>query len=288
MPLRQALADALTGLGRHDEAEAEYRAALGLSPENGRLKVALATAFSQQGKNGPALVIVEDLLKAADPPPRAVVLHARLLVRADDVERAVRQYKRAVAADPAVADEAFAASLGAACRRGLAADPGHARCGTLLGRTLAATGRAAKAEAVLARVLARHPESASAHQARGWLSIEGGDAAGAESHVRASLRLDPLQAVAPAVLRPARLAGLPVIGGEVRFVRRLDRRTARRTEKPLSMRVAYTAWVLACVVVTMAAILGSPGLLALAAGFAFVAMFIWAEHRRLARRSGSR
>ena len=112
LPLRQALADALMGTGRYDEAEAEYKAALGLSPDNAKVKVALATAFYQQGKNGPALVIVEDLLKGPDPLPRALVLHAKLLVRADDVERAVRQYKRAVEADAAVADEAFAASLG--------------------------------------------------------------------------------------------------------------------------------------------------------------------------------
>ena len=112
LPLRQALADALMGTGRHDEAEAEYKAALSLSPDNQKLKMALATAFYQQGKNGPALVIVEDLLKAADPPPRALVLHAKLMLRTGDVDRAVRQYKRAVKADAAVADVAFAAQLG--------------------------------------------------------------------------------------------------------------------------------------------------------------------------------
>ena len=116
LPLRQALADALMGTGRYDEAEAEYKAALGLSPDSGdsavKLKVALATAFYQQGKNGPALVIVEDLIKGNDPPPRAMLLNAKLLVRAGEVERAVRQYKRAVEADPAVADTALAAQLG--------------------------------------------------------------------------------------------------------------------------------------------------------------------------------
>ena len=112
LPLRQALADALMATGRYDEAEAEYKTALALSPDNEKLKVALATAFYQQGKNGPALVVVEDLLKATDPPPRALVLHAKLLVRAGDADRAVRQYKRAVEADPAVADVAFAGQLG--------------------------------------------------------------------------------------------------------------------------------------------------------------------------------
>ncbi len=112
LPLRRALADALVGLGRYDEAEAEYKAALGLSPGNGGLQIALATAFYLQGKNSHALVIVEDLLKASSPPAGALVLHAKLLVRAGEVERAVRQYKRGVEIDPAAADGEFAARLG--------------------------------------------------------------------------------------------------------------------------------------------------------------------------------
>ena len=112
LPLRLALADALMGLGRHDEAEAEYKSAVGLAPDGERAKIGLATAFYQQGKNSPALVIVEDLLRASDPSAKALMLHAKLLVRAGDVDRAVRQYKRAVEADAAVADVALAGQLG--------------------------------------------------------------------------------------------------------------------------------------------------------------------------------
>jgi SpoVK/Ycf46/Vps4 family AAA+-type ATPase len=112
LPLRQHLADTLLGMSRYDEAEIEFRAALGLSPENVRLKIGLASAFYQQGKNSHALVIIEDLLKATTPPPKALVLHAKLLNRAGDVERAVRQYKRAIDEDRAVADKEFAERLG--------------------------------------------------------------------------------------------------------------------------------------------------------------------------------
>ncbi len=112
LPLRQALADALMGLGRYDEAETEYRHSLALSPDNLKLKIALATSFYQQGKNSHALVIVEDLLKRSEASPVAMVLHAKLLVRTGDVERAVRQYKRAIEADATVADSDFAARLG--------------------------------------------------------------------------------------------------------------------------------------------------------------------------------
>jgi transitional endoplasmic reticulum ATPase len=112
LPLRQALGEMLMGLGRYEEAEAEYREALARAPGEIKLKVSLATAFYQQGKNSHALVIVEDLLKSPNPSGRALVLHAKLLLRAGDVERAVRQYKRGVEADAGAADGDFAARLG--------------------------------------------------------------------------------------------------------------------------------------------------------------------------------
>ncbi|MBI5365547.1 MAG: AAA family ATPase [Planctomycetes bacterium] len=112
IPLRRHLADTLLALGRADEAAKEYRAALAQEPANAALKIGLATAFYHQGKDSAALVIVEDLIKADDTPGRAYVLHARLLVKAGDVERAVRQYKKGSAADPAAADPEFASRLG--------------------------------------------------------------------------------------------------------------------------------------------------------------------------------
>ena len=112
IPLRQHLADTLLGLGRPDEAAREYRAALALAPDNQRLKVGLATAFSQEGKYSQALVIVEDLLKTPEPPARAVLLHARLMLQAGDVPRAVAQYRHAVEIDPSVADPELAGRLG--------------------------------------------------------------------------------------------------------------------------------------------------------------------------------
>ncbi len=112
VPLRQFLAEALLGSGRPGEAEQEYRQALTLAPANEVLKLGLARAFYQQDKNGPALVIVEDMLKRPSTPASAYLLHARLLLRAGDVERAVRQYREAIQSDPAVADPELAARLG--------------------------------------------------------------------------------------------------------------------------------------------------------------------------------
>ncbi len=176
----------------------------------------------------------------------------------------------------------------AACRRGLAARPDHVRCGTLLGRTLAATGRAAEADRVLAGVLAGHPESASAHLARGWLSIEGGDAAGAESHVRESLRLDPMLPHSLAVLRRARWAGVPVVAGVSRLARRLNRRMVYRPEPPVVVRVVWAAGVLAAVLAVSAGTRGWPWLLAPAVALAAVAVTIGVRQRRAGREGGPR
>jgi AAA+ superfamily predicted ATPase len=112
VPLRQHLAETLLGMGRPAEAEAEYRHALNLAPDEAGLKVGLATAFYQQGKHSHAIVIVEDLAKHANAPAKAYMLYARLLVGAGEVERAVRQYKKAVEVDPSVADLDLANRLG--------------------------------------------------------------------------------------------------------------------------------------------------------------------------------
>lgn len=112
LPLRQHLADTLLGLGRFEEAEQEYRDALAMAPGNQRLMVALANVYYQQGKDSQALVIVEDVIKRRDPPPRAHVLYARLLLRTGDVPGAVAQYKLAIETDPEAGDEDLARQLG--------------------------------------------------------------------------------------------------------------------------------------------------------------------------------
>jgi transitional endoplasmic reticulum ATPase len=112
VPLRRHLAESLLAQGRPELAEAEFRGALSLAPEDAQLKVGLANAFVQQGKKDLALVILEDLVKRPDAPALAFVLLARLLSHAGEIEEAVRQYRRGVEADPAIADREFAERLG--------------------------------------------------------------------------------------------------------------------------------------------------------------------------------
>lgn len=112
IPLRQHLADTLLSHGRGEEAEKEYREALALSPGHVSLQLGLARSFHQQGKQSHALAPIETLVQNADAPARAFLLHARLLAGIGEVEQAVRQYRRAIELDAAVADPAFAGRLG--------------------------------------------------------------------------------------------------------------------------------------------------------------------------------
>lgn len=111
-PLRMHLAESLLGSGRGEEAVKEFREALTRWPNDSALKLGLARSYFQLGKLSEALVIVEALIQGADTPAPAYVLHSRLLLRAGDAERAVREYRKAIDLDPASADAELAARLG--------------------------------------------------------------------------------------------------------------------------------------------------------------------------------
>jgi AAA+ superfamily predicted ATPase len=112
IPLHKHLAESLLKLGRFDEAETAYRAGLSVAPHNIELKLGLTGAYYQQQKNSPALVVIEDVLEASEPPAEAYVWHARLLLRAGEPQRAAYQYREALEIDPAAADPELASALG--------------------------------------------------------------------------------------------------------------------------------------------------------------------------------
>src|SRR5690606_14182359 len=85
IPLRQHLAESLLERGFADQAEQEYRQALSLAPRDPSLKVGLARAFFQQGKDSEAFVVLEELQKHRDTPAEAYLLLARLHLRNEQV-----------------------------------------------------------------------------------------------------------------------------------------------------------------------------------------------------------
>jgi transitional endoplasmic reticulum ATPase len=110
--LRQHLANTLLTSGFASEAEKEFRAALELAPRNQGLQSGLARAFAEQGKDSHALALLESLTKSSAAPPKAFLLHARLLRKTGEIEQAVLQYRRAVELDPSLKDEELAGHLG--------------------------------------------------------------------------------------------------------------------------------------------------------------------------------
>lgn len=112
IPLHKHLAESLISLGRLGEAETAYRDALAQAPQSVEIKIGLANAYYQQQKNSEALVIVEDMIAQRDPPAEAYLMHARLLLRAGEAQRAAHQYREAVDIDATCADDDLAEELG--------------------------------------------------------------------------------------------------------------------------------------------------------------------------------
>lgn len=112
VPIRELLANALLEQGKGEESEREFLQALRLNPENTQLKVGLVRALLQQNKFEPALAILDDVSSRPDQPASVHFLHATVLRRTGSIERAVKSYKKAIAAEPALADEELARELG--------------------------------------------------------------------------------------------------------------------------------------------------------------------------------
>ncbi|MCE9595879.1 MAG: AAA family ATPase [Planctomycetes bacterium] len=102
VPLRKLLADSLRGLGRLDEAEIEYRAAMQRSGDDVELKLALAECYFASGKDSHAEVILDSLRLRNAMTARAHLLAARLALRAQKRDVAGAEYRAALERDPHV------------------------------------------------------------------------------------------------------------------------------------------------------------------------------------------
>jgi transitional endoplasmic reticulum ATPase len=113
VPLRLHVAEALVAAGRADEAETLLKEGLSRTANDSRLKLALARVYLKQGKYSAGIVVCEALVAGDSPGPALVVL-ARLLLRSGEPDKAADAYRKAVLADPSVADAELAEQLDAA------------------------------------------------------------------------------------------------------------------------------------------------------------------------------
>ncbi|SEH01653.1 Tetratricopeptide repeat-containing protein [Nonomuraea solani] len=117
LPLRRHLAGQLLAMGYLADAEAEFRAALVLSPKNPDILAGLAEVFVRQSAFGAALAALEPLLETPGYPPRLGVLAARALMGEGDMGRAAYRYFEAISRDASLADADLAARLTPAPQR---------------------------------------------------------------------------------------------------------------------------------------------------------------------------
>lgn len=104
LPLRRHLAEQLLTRGYLADAEAEFRAALVLAPQDADVTAGLAEAFVRQSAYGAALSALEPFLAAPGYPPRLGIVAARALLGEGETSKAAYRYHEAVSRDPSVAD----------------------------------------------------------------------------------------------------------------------------------------------------------------------------------------
>ena len=111
-PLRLLLGQTLFKHFRYAEAEQEFRSVMTNNPDNLEAPVLLGEAFFKQAKFNECQVLVESLLEQPEGNAKAHILHARLMVNAGDVARAVSQYHKGIGLDSSVADKELEGMLG--------------------------------------------------------------------------------------------------------------------------------------------------------------------------------
>lgn len=110
--LAQHYGNTLLNMLRYEEAEQHFKEMLARHPKSKSIQTALADAYYRQDKNSHALAIVETLIQGDAAFPPALVLHARLMMRAGQVPTAVDSYRSAVEMDEDIADPSLEGMLG--------------------------------------------------------------------------------------------------------------------------------------------------------------------------------
>lgn len=103
-PLRLLLAETLFNLNRISEAEEEYSTVLQYGDE-AKAKFGLARVFFRKGNHSACNVILEELIEMGNVDVDILTLHAKALIKENEIAKAVSMYKRALALQPGFFDE---------------------------------------------------------------------------------------------------------------------------------------------------------------------------------------
>lgn len=118
LPLRKYLCAELLRRSRWEEAEVELKDALRIGPDDTELQLGLCAAFCEQKKTAVGLVLIEELIAAPAPPPRAWLVQAKLLQQAGQASDAKISYDNAVALDPGLRDTFLESEINMALQHG--------------------------------------------------------------------------------------------------------------------------------------------------------------------------
>ena len=104
IPLRILLAENLMQAKMFAEAEAEYRTVLEKDPNNSKAKRGLIKSYFEQGKYSIAIVVFEELLDR-EKDVELMIIHAKSLMRNDELSKAIEVYKNILTLNPAFKDD---------------------------------------------------------------------------------------------------------------------------------------------------------------------------------------
>lgn len=104
IPLRILLAENLMQAKMFADAETEYRIVLEKDPGNSKAKRGLIKSYFEQGKYAVAIVVYEEL-SDREKDIELMVIHAKSLMRNEELSKAIEVYKNILALNPAFKDD---------------------------------------------------------------------------------------------------------------------------------------------------------------------------------------
>ena len=130
VPLRKLYARGLMKAKRYEEAELEWKEAIGLAPDDAGLKIGLANSFYEQGKTGLGLVLIEELIKSNElAGAGAWMVYAKLLLKGQSATEAKEAYEKAIIINPDAKDSFLESEINLQLREKIKPEPEKLKLG---------------------------------------------------------------------------------------------------------------------------------------------------------------